>query len=85
MTFNTFLSQLMLYKVGLTGWFILHFLVYWPKELLSLFIPVQYGTIQTMIGTPTDGYTLSTVIIGWFILGSILGWIYGKIVNRNRV
>jgi|SRR6185369_13077460 len=53
-----------------------------PNILISSFALSWMGWSE---GMPTILVYLIPGSIFWFIVGAILGWIYGKIKNRNKV
>ena len=74
-----------LYPFGTGEWF-----PYWliPSiiggiPLSALFHWLSSGIYSGIYSEGLTGFTLP--IITYFILGAILGWLYGKIKNRNKI
>lgn len=58
-----------------------------PTEFLSLILPIKFPLGIGFLGGPSDSEMITSLIvlaIFYFFIGSIIGWIYGKIKNRNQ-
>ena len=54
------------------GWFLMFTKIFFNALAIALRLPI-YQNYQVIIGG----------LISWFVIGATIGWIYGKIKNKN--
>lgn len=59
--------------------------VLWPKFIFTELFQIEPRVVHPLSSGFTDTNTIILAVIGWFILGTFFGWLYGKIKNRNKV